>query len=225
MDLSRLKEELHKLVALLQLELRHVRPLLVRFCLTRGFWRLAHALVTGYFGGAIDQRDGSLAAVAVHPLTSSMADSIAEIAFQVPVPISLWAPSAPTAGADVVCGALQLDHLTVLPRAVLSRIERKGKFLQLILHSLTVDNTGNAGALSVLAACVMTTHFILIWSRKDFESLVCSPRSAPARGRACPMLTSRASGPPGAADEPERRPGGQRQCRGALVAHAGSVAL
>jgi len=146
-DLSRLKEELHKLVALLQLELRHVRPLLVRFCLTRGFWRLAHALVTGYFGGAIDQRDGSLAAVAVHPLTSSMADSIAEIAFQ-------------------------LDHLTVLPRAVLSRIERKGKFLQLILHSLTVDNTGNAGALSVLAACVMTTHFILIWSRKDFESLV-----------------------------------------------------
>jgi len=61
--------------------------------------------------------------------------------------------------------------MSLLPESVLSTFERKGKFLQLILHGLTVAKDGNTGALAILASCVMITHFVLLCARLDFEAL------------------------------------------------------
>lgn len=64
-----------------------------------------------------------------------------------------------------------LHSRTELPLAIVSRLERKGKFLQLILHSLTLDNEGDTGALAVLAACVMSVHILLLWARRDLKAI------------------------------------------------------
>lgn len=146
-DLSRFKKQLKMLVGALDVDLSSVTPLLVRFALSRGFWRLGHALVTGSWQGSNTSRDSALACVAVHPLTSSLAGSIADFTAE-----------------QVAC----LDRQ---PQSVLSAIERKGKFLQLILHGLTVANDGNTGALAILASCVMITHFVLLCARRDLEAL------------------------------------------------------
>eukprot|EP00960_Hanusia_phi_P027090 746638-Hanusia_phi.AAC.7 len=145
-DLLKFKQVLLNTLDGLRVSLSLVTPLLVRFCLIRGFWRLAHALVTGFWEGSMTSRTETLAQVAIHPLTSAMADSITD-------------------------RILYLDYMGNLPRSALSRLERKGKFLQLVLHSLSVDNHGDTGALAVLAASVMTVHFLLIWTRRDFDCL------------------------------------------------------
>ena len=51
-DLSRFHQRLQQLVGALQLDIQGVTPLLVRFALCRGFWRLGHALVTGLWQGS-----------------------------------------------------------------------------------------------------------------------------------------------------------------------------
>jgi len=51
-DLSRFHQRLQRLVGALQLDIEGVTPLLVRFALCRGFWRLGHALVTGLWQGS-----------------------------------------------------------------------------------------------------------------------------------------------------------------------------
>jgi hypothetical protein len=87
-------------------------------------------------------RDASLAEVAAHPLTLSVVESVA-----------------------------RFPQLLPVGRSVLSRMERTGKVLQLVLHSLTVDKSGNTGALATLAASVMAVHFVLVWARDDAAGL------------------------------------------------------
>ena len=151
-DLTGFKRQLTALMAALDVDLGEVTPLLVRFALNRGFWRLGHALVTGSWQGSNTSHDSALACVAVHPLTSSLAGSIADFTADDVLSEDGWPASA-------------------LSACRLSAIERKGKFLQLILHGLTVANDGNTGALAILASCVMMTHFVLLCARKDLEAL------------------------------------------------------
>ena len=87
-------------------------------------------------------RDASLAEVAVHPLTLSAVE-----------------------------GVSRFPRLLLVNWPLLSRMERTGKVLQLVLHSLTVDNSGSTGALATLAASVMTVHFLLAWARSDAAEL------------------------------------------------------
>jgi len=123
----------------------------VRFALSRGFWRLGHALVIDEWQGSRSSRDSALASAAFHPLTCAMAGSISHLVGRTVAP--------------------QILDMGALPDSVLSTVERKGKVLQLILHGLTVANDGNIGALAVLAACVMVTHFTLLCARNDFAAL------------------------------------------------------
>ena len=123
----------------------------VRFALSRGFWRLGHALVIDVWQGSRSSMDSALASVAFHPLTCAMAASISHLVGRTVAP--------------------QILDMGALPDSVLSTVERKGKVLQLILHGLTVANDGNIGALAVLAACVMVTHFTLLCARNDFAAL------------------------------------------------------
>ena len=123
----------------------------VRFALSRGFWRLGHALVIDVWQGSRSSMDSALASVAFHPLTCAMAASISHLVGQTVAP--------------------QILDMGALPDPVLSTVERKGKVFQLILHGLTVANDGNTGALAVLAACVMVTHFTLLCARNDFAAL------------------------------------------------------
>ena len=150
-DLSRFIRLLRGIVDALDVDLAAVSPLLVRFALSRGFWRLGHALVTDEWHGSCSSRDSALASVALHPFTCAMAGSISHLV------------------AHTV--AQQVLEMAVLPDSLWSTAERKGKCLQLILHGLTVANDGNTGALAVLAACVMVTHFTLLCARNDFAAL------------------------------------------------------
>ena len=131
-DLSRFIRLLRGIVDALDVDLAAVSPLLVRFALSRGFWRLGHALVTDEWHGSCSSRDSALASVALHPFTCAMAGSISHLV------------------AHTV--AQQVLEMAVLPDSLWSTAERKGKCLQLILHGLTVANDGNTGALAVLAA-------------------------------------------------------------------------
>jgi hypothetical protein len=142
-DLCSLHEEMQNLMRRMCLSESQLLPQLIRFCQIRGLWRIKHALVTGQYGRT--GRDSSLAEVAMHPLTLAMIENVSKF-------------------ATTLCQ----DKLHT---KVLIRMERMGKLLQLVLHSLIVDNDGNTGALTVLSASVLMIHFILIWARNDFEAL------------------------------------------------------
>jgi hypothetical protein len=141
--LEALQREMQRIMLHYGLSEKMVLPQLVRFCQVRGLWRIQHALVTAHYGKV--GRDSTLAEVAVHPLTISMMESVA--------------------GFSRLLGE-EGGRVWLL-----ARLERTGKLLQLVLHSLTVDKTGNTGALAALAASVMAVHFMLIWARRDAAAL------------------------------------------------------
>jgi hypothetical protein len=141
--LQALQRELKRIMLLYGLSEKMVLPQLVRFCQVRGLWRIQHALVTAHYGQA--GRDATLAEVAVHPLTISMMESVVNF--------------SRVLGEEG--GRVWL----------LARMERTGKLLQLILHSLTIDKAGNTGTLAALAASVMAVHFMLVWARSDASAL------------------------------------------------------
>ena len=142
-QLSKLQAEMGRLVRRYGVRESVLVAMLSRFCDVRGLRRMHHALVTGHYGQA--GRDASLAAVAVHPLTLWIMEGIAHL------PRTL--------------------HTQRHNQAVLARMERTGKLLQLVLRSLTVDKTGDTGTLAALAASVMAVHFMLVLGKSDGPSL------------------------------------------------------
>lgn len=185
-------------VSALGLEESDVRKPLSRLCMVRSFWRLQHAITTSHWGGACDPSPPAGHLEAVFSFASggslSVPDTPADLDFKPPVfgrQASTYITAAasakdvyginlaPVASHPLTCHmadsiaslVMSLNSRTELPLAIVSRLERKGKFLQLILHSLTLDNEGDTGALAVLAACVMSVHMLLIWARRDMAAI------------------------------------------------------